>query len=315
MSDANPSTPQTETGGDFAAALSRIQARMADDEAERRRLPCFAALDAGDADAAVDACEAARAYETCRWSRIADACPRARAIDAYDATVNHLAHPMLSARVPKRETDLILAAARRRDRVPLLPLDSLRVVRAVLKRRRERVAVENGVEVRKDGERIAGAVYLTGSEAIVVLAGNQGRGKTAAACYAIARLGGMYTRAPQWTRRGGVDVDEAIRAPVLVVDQFGREHFGDSDWARSQFEDTVDARYQAERLTFLVGNLQYEAFCQRLRGTTVVDRVHGDGVFVELGGESIRADLRTAALETQPPEEASHGLAPATPAR
>lgn len=304
MTAENPSEPQPETGGEFGAALSRIQARLTDDEAERRRLPCFSALESGDADAAVDACEEARGHETCRWARIADACPRARAIDTYDAIVQHMAHPMLSARVPKRETELILAAARRRDRVPLWPLDSLRVVRAVLKRRRERVVVENGAEVRKGGERVSGSVYLTGSEVIAVFAGNQGRGKTAAACYAIARLGGMYTRAPQWTRRNGVDIDEAIRAPVLVVDQFGREHFGDSDWSRSQFEDAVDARYQAERLTFLVGNLQYEGFCQRLKGTTVLDRIHGDGVFCEFGGESIRADIRTAALQAQPSSEA-----------
>lgn len=312
---AENATDEREDGGEFAAALQRIQARAADAEAERRTLACFPGLDAGDADAAVDACEAARAFETCRWATSADWCPRSRAIDAYDATAQHLAHPLAYARVPKRETAIILAAARRRERVPLWPLDTLRVVRAVLKRRRERVVLENGAEVRKGGERISGTAYLTGSEVLIALAGNQGRGKTLAACYAIARLGGMYTRAPQWTRRNGIDVDEAIRAPVLVVDQFGREHFGDSDWARSQFEDTVDARYQAERLTFLVGNLQYEACCQRLKGTTVVDRVHGDGVFVELGGESIRADLRTAALETQLPEEASHGLRAATPAR
>jgi hypothetical protein len=292
---------------EFLAALTRIQARMAGDEAERRALPCFLALEAGDHDGAVDACEAARAYDTCRWSRLRDACPRARAIDTYEAIAQHLTHPMLSARVPKRETELLLAAARWKARVPLRALDSLRIVRAVLRRRRERVTVENGAEVRKGAERIPGAVYLTGSEAIVVFAGNQGRGKTTAACYAIARVGGMYTRAPQWTRRNGVDIDEAIRVPALVVDQFGREHFGDSDWARSQFEDTVDARYQAERLTLLVGNVQYEGFCERLKGTTVVDRVHGDGVFVELGGESIRADLRTAALESQS-EENLHGL-------
>jgi len=312
MSDE--SWPKRQPDGELVGVLTRIQARVAGEEAERRCLPCFRALDAGDSDAAVDACEAVRAHETCRWSRVADACARARAIDAYETIVQHLTHPMLSARVPKRETELILAAARRKDRVPLLALDSLRVVRAVLKRRRERIIVENGAEVRKGAERVSGAVYLTGSEAIVVFAGNQGRGKTTAACYAIARLGGMYTRAPQWTRPNGVDIDEVIRVPALVVDQFGREHFGDSDWARSQFEDAVDARYQAERLTFLVGNLQYESFCQRLKGTTVVDRVHGEGVFVEFGGDSIRPDLRKTALESQP-EETPHGLVSRNPAR
>lgn len=287
----------TDDAVDIRELLDGVKARAADAEAERRALPCFPALDAGDEERAVDVCEAVGAFEACRWAGSLDACPRRRAIHLYENAVQYLANAPIEFRVPRREAVLIQAAARRRDRVPLLPLDSLRLLRAVLKRRGERVALENGAEVRNGGERIPGAVQLTGTEAIVVLAGNQGRGKTLAACYAIARNGGIYTRAPQWTRREGVDVAEAIRASVLVIDQFGREHFGDSDWFRSQFEDVIDARYQAQRLTFLVGNLRWEVFRQRLDGMTVLDRVHGEGVFVELGGESIRSELRAAALE------------------
>jgi hypothetical protein len=280
-------------GGDLNAALEAAKARADEAAADRRRLACFPGLEEGDEEAAVIACEDASAFVGCKWGTTYDACPRLRAPDRYDDVVRRLT----KGNVADDETSVILAAARRRDRVPLRTLDALQVVRTVLARRRARVPLENGAEVRGGGARAPGEVHLTGTERLVVLAGNQGRGKTLAACYAIGRQGGMYTRAPQWTRRDGVSVEDAVRAPLLVIDQFGREHFGESDWMRSQFEDTVDARYQARRLTFLVGNLLWEPFVERLKNMTVVDRVLGEGVFVEFGGPSLRPDLRAEQLK------------------
>lgn len=119
---------------------------------------------------------------------------------------------------------------------------------------------------------------------------------TLSACYAIARMGGIYTHAPDWTRLKAIDVDAAIAAPVLVIDQFGREHFGDSKWALSQLENVLDKRSQyPTRVTLLVGNLTYETFVERLKDTTIPDRL-SYGVFVEFGGESIRAEMRRAEL-------------------
>jgi len=49
------------------------------------------------------------------------------------------------------------------------------------------------------------------------------------------------------------------------------------------------------RMTFLVGNITYETFVERLKETTIPDRL-SYGVFVEFGGESIRAEQRKADL-------------------
>jgi DNA replication protein DnaC len=185
----------------------------------------------------------------------------------------------------------------------LVRYDTYNVVRALLRRKRVRIPLENGAEVEsREGRRSIGAVHLTGYEVFAILCGRQGRGKTLAACYAIAHKGGMYTRAPQWTRLHAIDVDEAIAAPVLVIDQFGREHFGQSEWSLSQFEDVLDTRFQSlSKLTLVVGNLKWEQFAERLQKTTVIDRVFGEGgVFVEFGGESIRPALREKALKGQP---------------
>jgi hypothetical protein len=287
--------------GSLDETLERIRAKAEEAEAERKSLPCFAGLEADDEDAAVDACELVEGWKACRWATTAEACPRARAIVSFERVEHNLSSPPAAVRVPEREASLIVAAARRRGRVPLLKLDTYNLVRSVLTRKRLRQPLENGAEVRRDGSRLPGEVFLTGTEVLVVLGGNQGRGKTLAVCYAIARQGGVYTRAPQWTRRASVDIEAAIAAPVLVIDQFGREHFGESEWALSQFEDVIDTRFQSPgKWTFLVGNLQWEQFTERLKKTTIVDRLVGDGVYVEFGGDSLRAGLRAAALKGQP---------------
>lgn len=289
--------PRKRETGDLSELLKGVTARAEEAEAARKLLPCWPGVDAGDDDRAVADCESARAFEGCKWA-VADAvCPRKRALELFDTVKANLDAPPASLRVPAREAALILAAVAPRYREPLWTLDALKVVRGVLTRKRCKVDLEDGAEVNSDGQLAPGAVHLTGAETLFGLGGNQGRQKTVAACYAVARLGGIYTRAPMWTRRGAVDVDDAIKAPVLVIDQFGREHFGDSAWALSQFEDAIDARLAARRMTFLVGNITYERFCDRLRDTTIVDKLRDDGVFVEFAGESIRAGLRAARLK------------------
>jgi hypothetical protein len=286
-------------GGNLADLLQGISARAQEAEDERRSLPCWPGLEAKDEERAVDDCEVAGAHSSCRWATASAMCPRQRARETRETVLSNLSSGPIGLRVPEREAELLVKAVLpRRERVPLLRLDSLQVVRGVLSGTRCRVPLADGYEVdAKTGEHRAGAVHLTSGEVLVGLGGNQGRGKTLAACYAIARLGGVYTRAPQWTRRGAIDIDDVVKAPVLVVDQFGREHFGESEWSLSQFEDAIDARYQARRLTFLVGNLTWETFVERLRRTTIADRIGDDGVFVEFAGESIRPGLRAARLK------------------
>ncbi len=297
-----PRRPNVAEAVDLTALLAEQLARAHEVDEARKTLPCGPALAEGKEDEAVDACQAVEGFQTCKWVHSSSACPRTRAEERYVTIVRNFSAPPVDVRVPENETKIIMAAARLSDRVPLWKLDALQVVRSVLERKRVALALTNGAEVRTNKldpehpERIAKKVYLVGTEVLIVLGGNQGRGKTLAACYAIARNGGIYTRSPQWTRRGEIDVRSAIQAPVLVIDQFGREYFGDSRWALSQLEDVIDARSQSSsKLTFLVGNIRYETFRERLKDTTIADRVDL-GVFVELGGDSVRVDLRAAAL-------------------
>lgn len=292
-----------DDGVTLEETLKRIRDRVnADGDAELAGLVCRDKKHA-DEDAGVDACTADGAFRDCRWRHQLSVCPRARAIEFEERVADNLSSPPAMYRVPPRESEVILASVRRTERQKLWTLDSLTVVRSALERKRIRVPLENGVEVRREpGQkptRHPGEVFFVGNEVLVVLTGNQGRGKTLAACYAIARQGGIYTRAPQWTRRGGVDVEQAIAAPVLVIDQFGREHWGESHWTISQLEDVIDTRSQSlSKWTFLVGNLTVEQFLERVKDTTIADRVIGGyGVFVEFGGESVRAGMRAAAMK------------------
>lgn len=282
--------------GDLDGALAGILTRLEGQDERRRALPCFEASEAGNDDLAVDRCEAVRAFEKCEWSKQHAACPRLRAPDVYADVLARLS----AGDVPSDYSDCILEAARRTDRKPLMELDSLVLVRALIRRKRLRVPLENGAEALADGARHAGEVFLTGSERILALIGNQGRGKSLAAAYAIARLGGLYTSAPAWTRRGGVDYDVALAVPVLVVDQLCREDWGSSDWMRSQLEDVVDQRYQRRRLTIFVANVVREALdrhlVEKFNQSTMGDRLRGEAVVVELGGESIRPLLRAQLL-------------------
>lgn len=286
--------------GDLGAALASIAARAETVEARRRSLPCYAAVQAKDDDGAIDACDAAGVdVDACEWSKNFAACPRLRAPDAYDGIVKRLSDGM----VEDREVGVLLAAARRTKRVPLMQqLDALVFVKAALQRKRMSVAFQNAAEADAAGALRPQMALLTGTEAIIVMGGNQGRGKTLAACYAIAKMGGYYTRTPDWTRRGAtaVDYDRALSAPVLVIDQLGREDWGSSDWHRSQFENVIDARYQSRRLTIIAGNVGWDAFVahfdKHLNQSTLRDRIFGDGVFVIFGGESLRAGLRADLL-------------------
>ena len=285
------------------AALARLQEHAADFEARRRRLVCFEAASNGEFDRAIDQCDAARAWPSCEFGTSYELCARMRQADFYDAVAQRLS----AAAVPRSErspnepnanalapADVILAAVRHRDRIPLRDLDSLRLVRAVLSRKRVRVHLDNAAEVHPDGSERTGEALLTGDESLVVLCGNRGRGKTVSACYAIARLGGLFTHAMDWCRPGLVDVERAAAVPVLVVDQYGREH--ESPFARAQLEDVLVKRHARRRLAFVVGNLSTRQEFDQRCGDVIADRVVGDGVVVLFGGESLRPELRVAAL-------------------
>ncbi len=123
---------------------------------------------------------------------------------------------------------------------------------------------------------------LSGDEVLVVLAGNLGVGKTVAASYAVAHLGGRYTTAYDWTAPRELAPLEEAR--VLVVDQLGREYA--SEYVLTQLERVVHKRHAARRLTLLVGNLTRKQF-SRYQGV-IEDRLRERGAFLEFGGASLR---------------------------
>ena len=252
---------------DLDETLKRIRERAEQREQLRTALPCFPHR---DDEAAASACEAVRAFDACEFAKEPPCCPRRRLLDAYDSVRDRL----VKARVPEREARLLRDAAARRQ--PLQETDALRVVRALLKRQRLVVDLAGGISQTLDADVV-----------LIVLGGPRGVGKTVAACYALAREGGMYTTAYGFMRAGGIDLDEAKAARVLVVDQLGRENIGASDFGLSQLEEVLDARYAALRLTVLACNLERAQFVERYQGI-IEDRLVGGGAFVPLTGSSLR---------------------------
>lgn len=293
----SPKAKEPESIEDVSARVLELVRRQSK---ARMSLPCSLAMypdgqeprnDGERADDLVgkQACEVARAFESCSVKGT-PLCPRSRVLDLRDEVAGRLS----KARVPREEAALILNALASRDPVPLRPLDTLRIARAVVQHRRQTIALENGAEVTAEGQ-VSGRALLTGRERIVVLGGNRGRGKTVAAQYLLARVGGLYLTEPAFGRiqkDGGVDIREAKAARVLVIDQLGRASRGGSDFAPAAIEEVVDARCADGLLTVLAGNFTADEFKQRY-GAIIMDRIAGFGVFVLFGGESIRPGLRS----------------------
>jgi len=129
-----------------------------------------------------------------------------------------------------------------------------------------------------------GAGGLKGTEALVVLGGKCGAGKTLAATWALSRTGGRYVTACEFT---GISLDLATlkRANTLVIDQLGTEPTGESGWALGHVLDVVDVRYANLRLTVLCTNMLRETL--ETRYTRILGRrLHDDGVFIRLGDAS-----------------------------
>lgn len=129
-------------------------------------------------------------------------------------------------------------------------------------------------------------------ENLLVLAGSKGVGKTVAACYALSRFSrgrptGRYILATEV-------VDPKVRIkrlavhPLLVVDQVGLEYVSNPDWCDSRFTELVVRRDSDMLPTIFVGNLDEKAFRARY-GTSVMDRVVGDGLFQVFRSPSLRS--------------------------
>ncbi len=124
------------------------------------------------------------------------------------------------------------------------------------------------------------------------LTGSLGVGKTVAALWAIAEVGGRYATSEEVRRAYAQEHDEArylrprlVDCRLLVVDDVGTAK-DESGEERALFE-LLNARQGGRRQTILTGNLSRAEVSQRFRGR-VMDRVFHSGAVVDCGNRGLR---------------------------
>ena len=132
----------------------------------------------------------------------------------------------------------------------------------------------------------ASKLTVTGEETLLCLCGTRGIGKSLAAAYIVAYLGGRVVDAYPFARPG-VDVDSLVeQRGVVVIDQLGRE-YAKSDWSVVQIEEVVERRRKLGKLTVLCANLNRKDFVRRYQ-EFIEDRLNEDCAFVLAYGQSRR---------------------------
>lgn len=111
--------------------------------------------------------------------------------------------------------------------------------------------------------------WLTTPRPILVLSGLQGRGKTVAAAWAIALLGGVYLSIEDLVRlagaRFGADAarfGSALGSAMLVLDDVGRESAEDAERVRAALVELVDKRRGDRMRTIVTTNLSARDFAK-----------------------------------------------------
>jgi DNA replication protein DnaC len=126
----------------------------------------------------------------------------------------------------------------------------------------------------------------------LALLGPGGRGKTIAAAWAIAELGGIYISAPEFRRLASSSLwsdrprlDELYGCRLLVIDDMGSETI--SDPSTEAIFDIVNARQVEGAVTILTGNLTRQQFTDRYT-ERVTQRIEHQGFFCESAGPDLR---------------------------
>ena len=149
--------------------------------------------------------------------------------------------------------------------------------------------------------RMTGSITVTdgwpanGEGRTLLLLGDAGCGKTWAAGAVLAQSGGVFLRAADLSRPMADDVRRRVlyHGGVVVVDDLGTEHLGESQYALSVVDELVTARHDAGRSTLLTSNLPADCDRQTVRcGKCVRDR-YGERLWsrarkVEVGGADMR---------------------------
>lgn len=125
---------------------------------------------------------------------------------------------------------------------------------------------------------------------IIVLSGDPGCGKTAAALWAccgttrarfvdaaLFQIGGMFQKR----------LPDLLEVPLLVIDDLGVEFMDEKGAFATMLDAVINQRYQSGKTTILTTNLDSEDFAQRY-GDRILDRIRGSGKFWGITCESMR---------------------------
>ena len=309
-----PVPDRGDTSGPIEDEVDRLREKAETWQAERRGLICWRSiypvvpdgflerqLASGRVLAGRLACIAAGARDRCPYKHEHPTCLYERAEALRERTAANLTIG-LGTEV-EDEHKLVLRAVDLDNPVELRDTDPLQVVRRWLGGLGGKVPVVDAAQFDPlSGElRNAECIELAGTERLLVLGGNPGRGKTVAGVYAIARKAGLYVLDYQLGRP--FDVDKAAGAAgVVVVDQLQATDADEAKRAARRLDEIVIRRCAAGRKTILIGNLDWQMFAARF-GSTAVDkgkrvikhagniaeRCSQMGVFVVFGGASMRA--------------------------
>jgi len=230
----------TDDAAPISETLARLLERARTIEARRKLLPCYPFGE--DWAAGADACEAVEAFKGCEFAHLPETCHRERD----KALWNQVDDRLKLGRVPADFIAPILASVPGRringKRVPperLRDNDALVIMRAFL----ARTATSSAI------------VQLAGTERILVLASDVRRGKSFAAAYAVAREGGLWVGAPELAEVDSPLYDPARNAPLLVIDDVGEEHAGNSGFGPGQIARVLCERYGRLLRTICTTNL------------------------------------------------------------
>lgn len=247
---------------DISVALGRLAQSTERFGDRERALPCHGI---SDDRAASEACDKAAAFEDCHLLPNVGACARSRMLAQHDRWKRHLDR----ARAPQRSVDVLLASVQPAGAMRLERREPLKVVWRWMKR---------------DRADFGAAGKLRGGERLLLLAGPRRLGKSTAACVPLAERGGAYVLAHDF--RPGFDVDRAVAARVLVIDQWGREEHGQSDWSLQLIEHVVKTRYEQKRDTIGCGNFAgLRANFEKFYGDIISSVLNEGGAWIDLKGD------------------------------
>jgi DNA replication protein DnaC len=141
---------------------------------------------------------------------------------------------------------------------------------------------------------IAARDLLAGKGTLLVLAGNEGRGKSFAAAWALSRRPGIWVYAPDLARvqqeAEGPTLDARMRtASLLVLEEVGKEH-SPGGYAAARIVELLFHRDAEKRPTIVTTTLSLVEFIERYGKEQMASRLDGEKLlgWVTVTGKDLR---------------------------